>query len=194
MSSSLVVSTAPSRINRCGPAEVDWSTRPVYNVIARIPGSDFPDQWVLYGNHHDAWVNGAADPASGAAALLETARSLAALRQQGWRPKRTILFALWDAEEFGLIGSTEWAEKHAPEIDRKLVAYLNSDMNGKGKLEIQGSHTLEAFLAEVLRDVKEPGSSGKSLLDAALKHADQVVKQQERPPADLAFDDDADPP
>src|SRR6266851_1943603 len=156
--------------------DFDWSTRPVYNVIARIPGSDFPDQWVMYGNHHDAWVNGAADAASGAAALLETARSLAGLSTQGWRPKRTILFALWDAEEFGLIGSTEWAEKHAAELDRKLVAYLNSDMNGKGKLEIQGSHTLEAFLAEVLRDVKEPGSSGKSLLDAALTPAEKQPK------------------
>jgi N-acetylated-alpha-linked acidic dipeptidase len=146
--------------------DFDWSTRPVYNVIARIPGSEFPDQWVMYGNHHDAWVNGAADPASGAAALLETARSLADLSRQGWRPKRTVLFALWDAEEFGLIGSTEWAEKHAAELDKKLVVYLNSDMNGKGKLAIQGSHTLEAFMSEVLRDVKDPAGA-KSLLDAA---------------------------
>jgi N-acetylated-alpha-linked acidic dipeptidase len=147
--------------------EIEWSIRPVYNVIARIPGSEFPDQWIMYGNHHDAWVNGAADPASGAAALLETARSLAELARQGWRPKRTVLLALWDAEEFGLVGSTEWAEKHADELDKKLVAYLNSDMNGKGKLEIQGSHTMEAFLAEVLRDVKAPGG-GRSLLDADL--------------------------
>jgi N-acetylated-alpha-linked acidic dipeptidase len=143
----------------------DWSTKPIYNVIARIPGADFPDQWVMYGNHHDAWVNGAADPASGLASLLETARSLAELVKQGWRPKRTVMFAIWDAEEFGLIGSTEWAEKHSEEIDKKLVAYLNSDMNGKGNLELQGSHTLEAFMAEVLRDVREPGGP-KSLLDA----------------------------
>ncbi len=153
-----------------GPAVVhlqlafDWSTRPVYDVIARIPGSDSPDQWVMYGNHHDAWVNGAADPASGLAVLLETARSLSDIVKQGWRPKRTVLFAIWDAEEFGLIGSTEWAEKHSEEIDKKLVAYLNSDMNGKGKLEIQGSHTLEAFMAEVLRDVKDPEGS-KTLLE-----------------------------
>ena len=145
----------------------DWSTRPVYDVIARIPGSEFPDQWVMYGNHHDAWVNGAADPSSGLAALLETARSLAELAKQGWRPKRTVLFGVWDAEEFGLIGSTEWAEKHAGEIDKKLVAYLNSDMTGKGKLEIQGSHILEAFMSEVLRDVKAPEGS-KNLLEVAL--------------------------
>jgi Predicted aminopeptidases len=145
----------------------DWPTRPVYDVIARIPGSEFPGQWVMYGNHHDAWVNGAADPSSGLAALLETARSLGELAKQGWRPKRTMLFGVWDAEEFGLIGSTEWAEKHAAEIDKKLVAYLNSDMTGKGKLEIQGSHTLEAFMSEVLRDVKAPDGS-KSLLEVAL--------------------------
>ncbi len=153
-----------------GPAMVhlqldfDWSTRPIYNVIARIPGSDFPDQWIMYGNHHDAWVNGAADPASGAAALLETARSLAELQKEGWRPKRSILLALWDAEEFGLVGSTEWAEKHAEELDKKLVAYLNSDMNGRGFLNASGSHTLETFLAEVLRDVPAP-EGGKSLLE-----------------------------
>jgi N-acetylated-alpha-linked acidic dipeptidase len=135
--------------------DFDWSTRPIYDVIARIPGSDFPNQWIMYGNHHDAWVNGAADPSSGLAALLETARSLAELVKQGWRPKRTVLFGVWDAEEFGLIGSTEWAEKHAAELDKKLVAYMNSDMNGKGKLEIQGSHTLEAFMAEVVRDVPD---------------------------------------
>jgi N-acetylated-alpha-linked acidic dipeptidase len=143
----------------------DWSTHTIYDVIARIPGSDSPDQWVMYGNHHDAWVNGAADPCSGLAALLETARSLAELAKQGWRPKRTVLFGIWDAEEFGLIGSTEWAEKHSEELDKKLVAYLNSDMNGKGAFEIQGSHTLEAFMTEVLRDVKEPEGS-RTLLDA----------------------------
>jgi N-acetylated-alpha-linked acidic dipeptidase len=155
----------------------DWSTRPIYDIIARIPGTDFPDQWVMYGNHHDAWVNGAADPSSGLAALLETARSLAEISRAGWKPKRTVMFAIWDAEEFGLIGSTEWAEKHAGEIDRKLVSYLNSDMNGKGRLEIQGSHTLESFFGEVLRDVKRPGSE-QTLYDAALAPA----KDKPKPP------------
>ena len=157
--------------------DFDWSPRPVYNVIARIPGTDFPDQWVMYGNHHDAWVNGAADPASGAAALLETARSLGELIKQDWKPKRTIVLALWDAEEFGLIGSTEWAEKHAADLDKKLVAYLNSDMNGRGQLSATGSHTLEAFLTEVLRDVKAPNTD-KSLLEAALQSKEKPFRFQ----------------
>lgn len=155
-----------------GPATVrlqlkfDWSNRPLYNVIARIAGADFPDEWVIYGNHHDAWVHGASDPASGAAALLETARALADLQKQGWRPRRTILLALWDGEEYGLMGSTEWAEKHAAELDAKAVAYLNSDSNGKGRLGIGGSPTLERFMAEVTRDVADP-ETGKSLFESA---------------------------
>lgn len=92
--------------------DFDWAIRPLYDVIATIPGSEFKNQWVLYGNHHDAWVDGASDPASGASVLMETARTLSILRQQGWQPKRTIVLALWDGEEFGLLGSTEWTEKH----------------------------------------------------------------------------------
>ncbi len=124
---------------------MDNSTRPLYDVIARIPGSDFPDQWILDGNHHDAWVHGASDPLSGAAPLMETARTLAEMTRNGWKPKRTILLAFWDGEEFGLIGSTEWMEKHAEELDRKLVAYINADSTGKGRLNISGSHSLETF-------------------------------------------------
>jgi N-acetylated-alpha-linked acidic dipeptidase len=159
-----------------GPATVhlkldfDDSIRPLYNVIATIPGSVYKDQWVLYGNHHDAWVNGASDPASGAAALLETARVLAELRKQGWQPKRTIVLPLWDGEEFGLIGSTEWAEKHEEELNRKAAVYLNSDSNGRGPLGVAGSNTLEAFMREVLRDVSDP-ESGKSLLDSIAPRA-----------------------
>jgi N-acetylated-alpha-linked acidic dipeptidase len=154
-----------------GPAKVhlklsfDWSSRPVHNVIATIPGWEFPGQQILYGNHHDAWVNGANDPGSGAAALLEAARSLAELRKSGWQPKRTIRFALWDAEEFGLIGSTEWVEKHKPELERDLVAYLNSDTNGKGRIAAGGSHSLETFVAELLRDMRDP-QTGKPLIEA----------------------------
>ena len=141
-----------------GPAKVrlavdfDWTTKPLYNVIATIPGSERPDEWVIYGNHHDAWVNGASDPVSGAAALLESARSLAELTKSGWRPKRTIKFALWDGEEFGLIGSTEWVEKHRDELKRKTALYINTDANTGGKLGFGGSSTLEAFFAEVMRD------------------------------------------
>lgn len=146
--------------------DFDWSTKPLYDVIATIPGSDLPDEWILYGNHHDAWVNGANDPLSGAASLLETARSLAALRKQGWKPRRTIKLALWDGEEFGLVGSTEWVEKHRQELQRKAIAYFNSDSNGKGPIGASGSPVLEQFLVEVLRDVKDP-ESDKSVLDAS---------------------------
>ncbi len=155
-----------------GPATVhlkldfDWSTRPLHDVITVIPGSVYKDQWVMYGNHHDAWVNGAADPASGAAVLMETARTLSVLRQQGWQPKRTIVLALWDGEEFGLMGSTEWAEKHLKDLDRNAALYINSDLTGRGTLNASGSHSLETFLSEVLRDTPDPASS-RSLLDAA---------------------------
>jgi len=144
--------------------DFDNSTRPLHDVIAMIPGSTYPDEWIIYGNHHDGWVNGAHDPLSGAASLLETARTLAALRKQGWQPKRTIVLALWDGEEFGLLGSTEWAEKHQDELSRKAVVYMNSDSNSKGTIGASGSHTLETFMSEVLRDLKDP-VSGKTLLD-----------------------------
>ena len=114
---------------------MDNSTRPLYDVIAKIPGSEFPDQWILDGNHHDAWVHGASDPLSGAAPLMETARTLAEMTRKGWKPKRTIMLAFWDGEEFGLMGSTEWMEKHAEELDRKLVAYVNSDSSRQGPVQ-----------------------------------------------------------
>jgi N-acetylated-alpha-linked acidic dipeptidase len=142
---------------------MDNSTHPLYDVIAKIPGADFPDQWVLYGNHHDAWVHGASDPLSGAVPLMETARALGAVMRAGWRPKRTIMLAFWDAEEFGLIGSTEYMEKHADELSEKLAAYVNSDSSGKGRINIGGSHSLEGFSEEIARDVADP-VSGKSLL------------------------------
>ena len=146
---------------------MNHETRPLYDVIARIPGSEFPDEWVMYGNHHDAWVFGAGDPLSGAAPLLETARTLAGLTQKGWKPKRSVIFAFWDGEEFGLIGSTEWAEKHSEELNRKLAVYINSDSSGKGTLDLGGSPTLENFMREVVRDVEDPHSQ-KPLLDEYL--------------------------
>jgi N-acetylated-alpha-linked acidic dipeptidase len=146
--------------------DFDNSTRPLHDVIAMIPGSVYPDEWVIYGNHHDGWVNGAHDPVSGAASLLETARALGALRKQGWQPKRTIVLTIWDGEEFGLLGSTEWAEKHQDELSHKAVVYINSDSNAKGTLGAAGSHTLELFTSEILRDLKDP-ESGKSLLEIA---------------------------
>ncbi|MGA9625516.1 MAG: M28 family metallopeptidase [Bryobacteraceae bacterium] len=145
-----------------GPAKVhlrarfNWDTKTIYNVIARIPGSAYPDEWIIRGNHHDAWVNGAEDPVSGTSALLEEARGLAALARQGWKPKRTIILCVWDGEEEGLLGSTEWAEDHAEELRRKAAVYINSDTNGRGYLQVEGSHTLERFINGVARDVEDP--------------------------------------
>ncbi len=158
--------------------EMDNSIHPLHDVIVRIPGSEFPDEWVLYGNHHDAWVHGASDPGSGAAALLETARSLSELVKQGWKPRRTIMFALWDGEEFGLMGSTEWAEKHAEELNQKLVAYINSDSNSKGRLGVGGSHTLEEFVAQLVRDIPDP-VTGKPLIDTPRSRAGQTARRRD---------------
>jgi N-acetylated-alpha-linked acidic dipeptidase len=147
-----------------GPTKVhlvvksNWDTKTLYDVIAKLPGSDQPDQWVIRGNHHDAWVNGAEDPLSGQAALLEEARSLGELWKQGWRPKRTIIYCAWDGEEEGLLGSTEWAEAHDKELEQHAVAYLNSDGNGRGFLSMDGSSTLEHFINGVARDVQDPES------------------------------------
>ncbi len=155
-----------------GPARVrmrsqsEWKVRPLYNVVARIPGSTDPDQWVIFANHHDGWVNGARDPVSGAAALMETARSLAVLMKTGWRPKRTLVFALWDGEEWGLLGSTEWVEDHADELRDKAVVYFNTDSYSRGTFNAEGSHTLETFVREVARDMKDP-ETGRSAIDAA---------------------------
>jgi N-acetylated-alpha-linked acidic dipeptidase len=131
----------------------DNANRTIHNVIAVLQGRELPDQWVMYGNHHDAWVNGAHDPVSGAAALLEAARAIGVAAKGGWRPRRTLLFALWDAEEFGLVGSTEWVEKHLEELREKGVAYFNGDMNGKGRLSVGASPSLSVFLEEVARDL-----------------------------------------
>ena len=145
-----------------GPAKVhlhvksDWSLKPLYDVIARIPGAAAPDEWVIRGNHHDAWVNGAEDPISGQVTLLEEARAYGQLLKQGWRPRRTIIYAAWDGEEPALLGSTEWAEAHADELSRKAVAYLNSDTNGRGYLSMGGSHSLERFINDVARDIEDP--------------------------------------
>ena len=154
-----------------GPARVhlalafEWETRPLYNVIARIPGALSPDQMIVYGNHHDAWVNGANDPISGMVALEETARALGTLLRSGWRPARTIVLAGWDGEEWGLIGSTEWAEKHRIVLDANAVAYLNSDSNDRGWLNVGGSHSLETLMFEVARDINDPVKRA-SVLDA----------------------------
>jgi N-acetylated-alpha-linked acidic dipeptidase len=134
----------------------NWGTKPVYDVIAKIPGSTFPDEWVLRGNHHDAWVNGAEDPTSGMVAVLEEARALGELLKAGWKPKRTIIYCAWDGEEPGLLGSTEWAETHYDELQAHAVAYINSDSNARGYLGIEGSHTLEKFSNDISREITDP--------------------------------------
>jgi N-acetylated-alpha-linked acidic dipeptidase len=145
-----------------GPATVrlklafDFSQKPIYDVIATLTGSERPDQWVIRGNHHDAWVNGADDPTSGMVALLAEARAVGVLAKNGWRPKRTIVYAAWDGEEPGLLGSTEWVETHADELRQKAVAYINSDSTGRGFFDMGGSHGLETFINEVARDVVDP--------------------------------------
>jgi N-acetylated-alpha-linked acidic dipeptidase len=147
-----------------GPAKVhliakfNWDMKTLYDVIARIPGSENPEQWVVRGNHHDGWVNGAEDPISGQMALLEEARALGDLVKQGWKPKRTIIYCAWDGEEPGLLGSTEWAEAHDQELREHAVAYINSDGNDRGYLEMQGSQTLEHFINGVAEDVQDPES------------------------------------
>jgi N-acetylated-alpha-linked acidic dipeptidase len=136
--------------------EFDWTLKPIRDVIARLAGSERPDEWVIRGNHHDAWVNGAEDPISGLVCLLEEARSVGLLARSGWKPKRTIVYAAWDGEEPGLLGSTEWVEAHAALLSRNAVAYINTDSNARGFLDIDGSHTLEAFVGGVARDVVDP--------------------------------------
>ncbi|HVH70989.1 MAG TPA: transferrin receptor-like dimerization domain-containing protein, partial [Candidatus Dormibacteraeota bacterium] len=145
-----------------GPATVhlkiksNWDIKPLYDVIGKIPGSIFPDEWVIRGNHHDGWVNGAEDPVSGQVAILEEARALGELGKSGWKPKRTIIYCAWDGEEPGLLGSTEWAEQHYDELRAHAVAYINSDSNGRGYFQVEGSHTLEKFSNDVARDVTDP--------------------------------------
>jgi N-acetylated-alpha-linked acidic dipeptidase len=140
----------------------DWGIHPIHDVIATIPGSEWPDQWVIQGNHHDAWVNGADDPVSGMADEMEEARALGEMLKQGWRPKRTLVLAAWDGEEPGLLGSTEWAEEHAAELRQKAVAYINCDNTTRGFLRVQGSQTLAQFLNKILRDISDP-ETGKTL-------------------------------
>jgi N-acetylated-alpha-linked acidic dipeptidase len=145
-----------------GPARVhmnlefNWNTVTIRDVIARLAGTDRADQWVIHGNHHDAWVNGASDPISGMVAEMEEARAIGELAKSGWRPRRTMIFAAWDGEEQGLLGSTEWAETHADELRQHAAVYINSDSNGRGFLDAGGSHTLERLVTQVARDVTDP--------------------------------------
>ena len=177
-----------------GPAKVHlkikstWTLKPLYDVIATIPGSTEPDQWVIRGNHHDAWVNGAEDPIAGLVPELEEARALGMLFKQGWHPKRTLIYAAWDGEEPGLLGSTEWAEAHTDELRTKGVAYLNTDTNDRGYLSMEGSHILEKFINGVARDIDDPEthlSVWKRLQAAIIQNGGPDEKKDARNRADL---------
>jgi N-acetylated-alpha-linked acidic dipeptidase len=146
----------PSKAQAHLAVSFNWDRKPLYDVVARIPGAKYPDQWIIRGNHHDAWVNGAEDPLSGTSPELEEARALAELLKQGWKPQRTIIYCFWDGEEPALLGSTEWAETHADELKQHAVAYINSDGNGRGYFRAGGSHSLESFVNEVAKDIDDP--------------------------------------
>lgn len=136
--------------------EFNWDMVPCYDVIAKIEGSKFPDEWVIRGNHHDAWVNGAADPVSGLSAMLEEAKSIGLLLKSGWKPARTLVYCAWDGEEPGLMGSTEWLETHQKELQQKGVVYINTDNNERGFLYAEGSHALEPLMDEISKNVIDP--------------------------------------
>lgn len=177
-----------------GPAKVrlklefNWNVEPAYNVIATIKGREYPDEWIIRGNHHDGWVYGANDPLSGVVAVLEEARALGELLKTGWKPKRTLMYALWDAEEPGLLGSTEWVEERQQELKDKAVVYFNSDSNARGFLYAGGSHTLEKFLNQVARDVTDPQrnvSVSDRLRAKILVEGTPKAKQEARNRSDL---------
>jgi len=175
-----------------GPAKVhlaissDWDLKPLYDVIARIPGRESPDEWVVRGNHRDGWVFGAWDPLSGQVAMLAEAKAIGALLKSGWRPKRTLVYASWDGEEPGLLGSTEWAETHAAELQRKAVLYLNSDTNARGFLTAAGSHALQHLVNDVASAVRDP-ETGVSA--QARQRARMLAEGYARSPSE---DEDAD--
>ena len=148
--------TGPSKAMVHLAVTFNWDRKPLYNVVATIPGEKFPDEWVIRGNHHDAWVNGAGDPVSAASPQLEEARALGELLKQGWKPARTIIYCFWDGEEPALLGSTEWGEYHADELKQHAVAYFNSDGNGRGIFHASGSHSLENFVDNVTNDIVDP--------------------------------------
>jgi len=169
-----------------GPAKVhlkvtsNWDLKPVNDVIATLPGSDAADQWVIRGNHHDAWVNGAADPLSGMSAVLEEARVLGELHKQGWNPKRTIIYCAWDGEEPGLLGSTEWVETHGDDLQKHAAAYINSDGNGRGFFRAAGSHDLEKLINDVVREIRDPEKDMPVWQRARLSRIANAKNQEER--------------
>jgi N-acetylated-alpha-linked acidic dipeptidase len=169
-----------------GPAKVhlvvksNWDLKTIYDVIAKIPGRETPEQWVLRGNHHDAWVNGADDPISGMVVVLDEARALGELVKQGWRPKRTIIYCAWDGEEPGLLGSTEWVEQHQDELRQHAVMYLNTDSSARGYLSVSGSHTLERAVNQVEREIQDPEKHISVWKRAYLRRVGRAASSEDR--------------
>lgn len=152
-----------------GPAVVHlkiryrWDRIQLYDVIATIKGSIYPEEWLVRGNHRDGWVYGAQDPHSGHSAMLEEARILGLLGKQGWRPKRTIIYASWDAEEQGTIGSALWVESHLAELKARAVAYINTDVTGPGALRLGGAASFTDFLTRIAAEITDPNSGVSAL-------------------------------
>ena len=151
--------------------EFNWDLAPAHNVIAKMKGSDRPDEWILRGNHHDGWVFGASDPLTGMVAVMEEARAIGELVKGGWKPKRTLVYCAWDGEEPALLGSTEWAEFHAAELKQKAVVYINSDSTSRGFLRMEGSHALETFANQAGRDVTDPQTKVSAIERAKARSA-----------------------
>jgi N-acetylated-alpha-linked acidic dipeptidase len=169
-----------------GPATVhlkvvsNWDLKPVNDVIATMRGSEVPDEWVIRGNHYDAWVNGADDPISGMVTVLEEARMLGELHKQGWNPKRTIIYCAWDGEEPGLLGSTEWVETHRDDLQKHAVAYINSDSNGRGFFYAGGTHDLQHFINDIVREIQDPEKHMPVQQRARLRRIAQANNAEER--------------
>ena len=168
-----------------GPAKVhlkvssNWDMKPLYDVIATLHGSD-DAQWVVRGNHFDAWVNGAEDPISGQSALLEEARMLGELHRQGWVPKRTIIYCAWDGEEPGLLGSVEWVETHVGELKKHAIAYINSDSSDRGFIDAGGTQDLASFISNVARDIQDPETKMTAFERAHLQSIGSAKNPDER--------------
>jgi N-acetylated-alpha-linked acidic dipeptidase len=168
--------------------EFSWDMVPIRDVIATLKGSSEPGEWIIRGNHQDAWVFGAGDPLSGLVSMMEEARGVGALAAGGWRPERTIVYCAWDGEEPGLLGSTEWVETHADELAGKAAVYVNSDGNGRGFFSAGGSHTLELFINQVAREVRDPEthvSVSERARAAQILHASGTERTGIRERADL---------
>ena len=152
----------------------DWKLLTWRDVIARLPGKVWPDELIIRGNHRDGWVYGAQDPHSGHSEMLEEARALGKLYRQGWRPKRTILYASWEGEEEGLIGSTEWTEAHRQQLLEHADIYMNTDGLGRGSVTGTGSASLAAFISSIAGDVSDPDSKVSTLQRARIEARDTI--------------------